>query len=295
MMAFGPRSKRSRAGMLRLYTHNIWARHGNWPARQRVLIDGIREIDPDILVLQKTMVADGHDQVVDLLGNCWHVVHSRERDADGMGISIASRWPISEVYEPVLNVTARTGAFACTALLAEIDAPAPLGPLLIVNHFPDFQVSHEREREIQTVLVARVVEERIARRPAHVILAGDLDAEPDAASLRFLSGKQSLGDLSVCYRNAWDAAHPGEHGGTFVSGNAVAPDHWPFERIDHVFIRCGRHGGPTLRVAGCELAFDAPVGGVWASNHFGLVAEFASQSSRASLSPQRDGIVGGDR
>ena len=121
-------------------------------------------------------------------------------------------------------------------------------------------------------------------RPADVHDTGlDLDAEPDAASLRFLTGRQSLDGLSVCYRNTWDAVHPAAPGGTFVASNPVAPDHWPFERIDHILIRCGEHGGPTLRIEGCELAFAEPVDGVWASNHLGLVADFASDSSSGPL------------
>ena len=48
---------------------------------------------------------------------------------------------------------------------------------------------------------------------------------------------------------------------------------WPFQRIDHILVRCGEHGGPTLQIHDCSLAFNAPVDGVWASDHFGLVAE----------------------
>jgi endonuclease/exonuclease/phosphatase family metal-dependent hydrolase len=33
--------------------------------------------------------------------------------------------------------------------------------------------------------------------------------------------------------------------------------------------------GPTLAVAGSERLFDRPVGGVWASDHFGVAAELA--------------------
>lgn len=259
---------------LRLSTHNIWVRHGDWEGRRRTLADGIGALQPDLLTLQETVVLGDDDQVSELLRDGWHVAHARERAADGTGISIASRWPITGIDEPDLNVTPRTREFPCTAMIAEIAAPAPFGPLLLVNHFPDYQVDHEQERELQTALVARLVEERVAERPMHVLLAGDLDAEPDAASLRFLAGKQSLEGVSVCYRSAWDATHPGEAGGTFVASNPLAPDDWPYERIDHIFIRCGAHGGPTLTIAGCELAFDAPVGGIWASDHFGLVADF---------------------
>jgi len=38
--------------------------------------------------------------------------------------------------------------------------------------------------------------------------------------------------------------------------------------------RCGNHG-PTLDVTTCERLFDKPIDGVWASDHFGIVAELA--------------------
>ena len=49
-------------------------------------------------------------------------------------------------------------------------------------------------------------------------------------------------------------------------------------RIDYVLVRCGIHG-PTLDVARCELAFDEPVGGVWASDHLGVVADLELPST----------------
>ncbi|MDQ3780276.1 MAG: hypothetical protein M3354_07010, partial [Chloroflexota bacterium] len=48
---------------------------------------------------------------------------------------------------------------------------------------------------------------------------------------------------------------------------------WPFQRIDHIFVRCGERGGPTLEIAACALAFAEPVDGVWASDHFAVVAD----------------------
>ncbi len=43
----------------------------------------------------------------------------------------------------------------------------------------------------------------------YVVLAGDLDATPDAASVRFWRGLRFLGDTSVCYQDAWESTHPG--------------------------------------------------------------------------------------
>jgi endonuclease/exonuclease/phosphatase family metal-dependent hydrolase len=50
---------------------------------------------------------------------------------------------------------------------------------------------------------------------------------------------------------------------------------WPFRRIDYVFVRCGGHEGRRFEIVSCERIFDEPVGGVWASDHFGLSVELA--------------------
>jgi hypothetical protein len=50
-------------------------------------------------------------------------------------------------------------------------------------------------------------------------LAGDFDDPPDAASIRFWTGRQSLDRTSVCYQDAWEAVHPGGPGHTFSPRN----------------------------------------------------------------------------
>lgn len=264
------------ADTVRILTHNLYGRRARWERRRIVLRAGLRALGPDLLTLQETILMDDYDQVADLLGADYHVAHSRAREADGQGIAIASRWPLGAVRELDLNATPRTGDFACTTLLAEITAPDPIGPLLLVNHFPDHRPDHERGRELQAVAAARAVEALVERRLRHVVLAGDFDAEPDAASMRFVAGRQSLEGASVCYRNAWDSAHPGAPGHTFAARNPlVAAENWdwPFRRIDHILVRCGPHGGPTLAIAACALAFAEPVDGIWASDHFAIVAD----------------------
>ncbi len=267
-----------RQSELRVATLNVWARHEPWPARRTVLIEGFRELQPDVVGLQEVVNIDGYDQVADLLGPEYHVVHQKKGlIGDGNGIGIASRWPVGEVHEVDLHLTSRTADFPCTSLIAEILAPEPVGPFLFVNHFPNWQLNFEYEREIQTVAAARTVEELAESRQCHVVVAGDLDADPNAASIRFWTGRQSLVRLSVCYRDAWESAHPNDPGHTFSPENpyvaAQVPD-WPFRRIDYIFVRCDG-SGPTLNIATCSRTFDTPRDGVWGSDHFGLVADFS--------------------
>jgi endonuclease/exonuclease/phosphatase family metal-dependent hydrolase len=258
----------------RLLTCNVWGTGGEWDRRRTALASGIAQLAPDTVLLQESVLTDSFDQAADILGGEFHLVHSSTREPDGRGVAIGSRWPISPVKElDFKTASPRTDAFACTALLAEVAAPSPIGPILAVNHFPDYQVDHEYEREQQALIAARAIEAECANRAVHVVLGGDLDAEPDAASLQFLAGKRSLEGVSVCYRNAWEVAHPGERAPTFTPVNPNAPAGWPFQWIDHLYIRCGPDGFPTLRVRSCELAFDKPINDVWASDHFGLVAD----------------------
>jgi hypothetical protein len=100
---------------------------------------------------------------------------------------------------------------------------------------------------LQATEAARYVEEIASQRDAtHVVLAGDFNAAPDSAGVRFWRGLQSLGDTSVCYRDAWERAHPGEEGHTFTPRNSLVSDgEWALElgrRIDYVMARCGHHG-----------------------------------------------------
>jgi endonuclease/exonuclease/phosphatase family metal-dependent hydrolase len=163
-------------------------------------------------------------------------------------------------------------------MIAEINAPAPFGPLLFVNHFQSAHVAQELEREGQAVRAAQHVEQMVTEQERHVILVGDLNAGPESASVRFLMGRQSLDGMSVCYLNAWDRLHPGEDGHTFTPRSPLVREAhraWPYQRLDHILLRFGEDGSPSLDITGCEVAFDRPIAGVWPSDHFGLVADFA--------------------
>jgi endonuclease/exonuclease/phosphatase family metal-dependent hydrolase len=268
-----PRPFRTRK-RLRVLSLNLWGRRGAWEERRAVLVEGLRELRPDVVAFVEAIKTDDYDQVVDLLGTGYEVAHQASREPDGQGASIASRWPLEDPHEVDLHVTPRTASFACTTLVAEIAVPDPFGALLFANHVPSWQLDFEREREAQALAASRFIEELVGERKLHVILAGDLTADPDAASVRFLSGRQSLESVSVCYRDAWESKHPGEPGHTFTPRNPLVADwDWPFRRLDYILVRCGEHGGPTLAIADCWLVFDEPKGGVWASDHFGVVAE----------------------
>jgi endonuclease/exonuclease/phosphatase family metal-dependent hydrolase len=266
---------------VRVLTQNLWGIRGDWDARREVLRRGLELLEPDLVAFIEAIKTDEYDQVADLLGSGFHVAHQLEREPDGQGASIASRWPLGELHEVDLQVTPRVAGFAATTMIVEVEAPEPDAPLVFANHVPSWQLQYERERELQAVAAARFIEDFVGDRDVHVVLAGDLTAPPDSAGVRFITGRQSLEGTSVCYRDAWEAVHPGEPGATYTSDNALLWDwDWPFERLDYVFVRCGEHGGPTLEIKACELMFDQSVDGVWASDHYGVVADLERPAKR---------------
>ena len=266
---------------VRVVAQNVWARFGDGPARRDVLRDGLRRAEPDLAAFIESVKTDDYDLVEDLLGSAYEIVYESRRDRQGIGIALASRWPIQRVTEIDLRVTDRTAQLDDAALAAEILAPVPVGPLLFIAANPKWEMGYERERELQALVVARFAEHHAREHGGHVIVAGDFDATPDAASIRFLTGRQSLEGESVCYRDAWDSAHPEAAGHTFTPvENPLVSDGetaWDIpRRIDYVFVRCDNYG-PTLDVGRCERLFDEPRNGVWASDHFGVLAELVAR------------------
>ena len=56
------------SGVVRVATLNLWGRHGAWDERRSVLVDGLRKLRPDVVAFQEAVLANGYDQVADLLG-----------------------------------------------------------------------------------------------------------------------------------------------------------------------------------------------------------------------------------
>ncbi len=278
-----PRSQLTKQSV-RVLTLNLWGLQGAWSDRRSVLIGGLRALQPDLVAFQEAVKTDDYDQATDLLTAEYHVIHQGGRSPDGLGTSIACRRPLEELKEVSFHVTPRIDrlhGWIGSAAATEVRFPDPIGRLLFVHHKPSWQWGFETERELQAVAAARFVEDVVGQRRLHVVLAGDFDAPPDSASIRFWRGRQSLSDISVCYVDAWEKAGGGGPGHTFSPRNPlVSSGDMPLEqgrRIDYIFVRCGDHG-PTLEVSACALVFDEPSDrGVWASDHFGVVADLTAE------------------
>ena len=247
---------------LRVLTINALApEYADGPRRRANLRDGLRRLRPDVVAFQEV----GADEVAGLVDDGWHIAPTSRRTPDGLGATLAARWPI----EPLREIDGGGSWYA--TLIAEVRAPIGL---LVAHHKPVWPYGAERARERHAVAAARAVEDVLPGADRHVVLLGDLDATPDSAGVRFLTGRQSLDGTGVCYQDAWAATHPGEPGHTFTPDNPlVQTGDMPTEagrRIDYVLVRCAAHG-PTLQVDRCERVFTDHAHPI--SDHYGVLAD----------------------
>src|SRR6185437_12257828 len=135
---------------MRVVTLNTWGIRGDWTRRLMAFQDGLRALNPDIVTLQETVLTDEVDQAAEMLGDGYHLAQQQKREIGragvpaGQGITTASKWPFGRVFEVDFHLTDRTSDFACTCLVTEVLAPPPWGRVWVANHFPDYQLDHER-------------------------------------------------------------------------------------------------------------------------------------------------------
>lgn len=259
---------------LRVLTMNVYGpANPDWDRRHRLVARTLTELDPDVVALQEVPTGA---QLSAILAPTYYATHFSRSSEDGVSGTLATRWPHRLVTEIDQHLTERSRDVLPWTATTIVELDTPLGTVVVAHHKPSWPFPFELEREQQAVLAARTLEEHIGNREMHALVLGDFDATPDSASMLFLRGKRAVDGLSVCYQDAWEYAHPDEPGYTHELANPLVRtgevSTGVTRKIDHVLVRSGLHG-PTLRVADCRRVLDRPVGGVWASDHYGVVVD----------------------
>ncbi|MGD0673956.1 MAG: endonuclease/exonuclease/phosphatase family protein [Polyangiaceae bacterium] len=264
----------------RVATLNIWNRFGPWDERLAAIRAGVRDLSPDLIGLQEVVrldpgLGDGLDQAASIAqGFEYHVAYGRAHDERWFGNAALSRWPIAEheVFElPRVGTHERR-----TLLFAEIDAPFGRIPFFVTHLNWKFDEGHVREAQVREIV--HRIESLASPDGFPAILVGDFNAEPDADEVRFLRGLTSLGSgRRVYYQDAFALAGDGSPGCTFTRANPYAavlgePD----RRIDYIFVR-GRDERSRAEPVEARVCFGEPVGGAFASDHFGVIASLRSE------------------
>jgi endonuclease/exonuclease/phosphatase family metal-dependent hydrolase len=222
---------------LRVLTLNVQNDEGD-PRRTGLINRELRHLDPDLVALQEVrypgqLAALVHGTALAHTTHQAEVLDPEPPEARRYGGgALATRWPhtVVAVEEGRSDPDFHWWTLAVT-----------VRDVLFVTPTTHWQPEAAAARARQAEGIARID----AAHPGPVVIAGDLNDNPDAVPL-----------IGGGYRDAWAEAGDG-------------PGHtWPAHRrrIDYVLAR-------GMRVVRVELVGDHPVGGVWLSDHRGVVAD----------------------
>jgi endonuclease/exonuclease/phosphatase family metal-dependent hydrolase len=264
----------SRGDVWRVVTFNIWNRQGPWERRLPLIRAGLAALDADVIALQEVLALGSAptqaDEIATGLG--WNVYHAPAWTIGGgltFGNAILSPHAISDGEQ--LALPTPPGLDTRSVAFARVHAPHGPIPVFATHLTVQFHLCDVRRAQV-VALVDHVARLAPIAGPPPIVL-GDFNARPESDEIRFLSGLTSIDGRSVYFADCWTAAGAAGPGFTFDRGNEFAlRSHEPSTRIDYIFVR-----GPDARMRGepmsAQLVLDRPEGGIWPSDHYGVLAE----------------------
>jgi endonuclease/exonuclease/phosphatase family metal-dependent hydrolase len=263
----------ARSDLWRIVTLNIWNRQGPWAERLPLIREGLRALDADAIALQEVLglgPANQAQEIADAMD--WNVHYGPAWDIGGgltFGNAILSPHRLTDTQ--CLPLPTPPGLETRTCAFARIDCAHGPMPFFATHLTYQQHLGHVRVTQVKALT------EHVARLapldgPPPVI-AGDFNADPDSDEMRYLRGLTALGGESVYFEDAWLATGCEGPGYTYDRRNPYAlRSREPSRRIDYIYVR-----GPGAHLCGeplsAQLVLDAPTGGVWPSDHCGVVAE----------------------
>jgi endonuclease/exonuclease/phosphatase family metal-dependent hydrolase len=268
---------------MRVMTWNLWWRLGPWEERAAAIASVVREVQPDVLLLQEVWSAEG-DSAAHRLAAAVGLAHveitddpfAERRGEAGVGFhnAIASRWPLAQVRSHALPRLDGTPGHR-RALSAVVDTPHGEWPVVSTHLDHRFDESAVRQLQAESLLhlVAEIRGDPDTTLP--VVLGGDMNAVPDSDEIRVLTGRRAGPVRNLVLSDCWEQVGDGP-GHTWSSDNPhQSVTAWPNRRLDYVFVSWPRPKpvGNPLRAF---LAGTTAVEGVWPSDHAAVVVDLVN-------------------
>lgn len=245
---------------LSVVTLNIYHDRDGWDRRRPLVIEGLRELQPDVIGLQEVLQHDTlrnqAEDIADALGYEYHFVSTApESEVKRYGNAILTRHPVLE------RGGRRLRPLEDSRTVAHVRIAVDGRPVDIYDTHLHHTAEGGAMRAEQLADVLALIDRSGDGTP--MVLMGDFNAEV---------GLPELQPLADRYVDAFGSTHPGDEITT------LNPYYFPdrHERIDHVFVS-GKH----FEVLESRRVLDRPdAAGVWPTDHFGILA-------RLRLRPER--------
>lgn len=264
-----------------MLTWNLWAIGDDHADRLEAVAEVLQREEPDICCLQEVRVdgdLDGGRHLASRLGLhlIWELPPSpgwwrRRVGGDALvGNAVLSRWPTSDHLVTPLPIGDGPDE-GRSALKTRVTTP--FGALLVVS---TQLTSAPAASALRCAQVRALAEAALGhhRTDETLIVAGDLNAEPDSDEVRLLCGhKTTPAAEDLVLVDVWRYAPVADPGWTWDRCNPhVAHTGEPSSRID--FILAGPTPAGRLPLfSQVGIVGDRPVAGTWPSDHAGVRAD----------------------
>lgn len=242
---------------MRVVSLNIWHDQDNWPARQTLIIEGLRDVDADVVCLQEVLqhatLPNQAQTIADSLGYHYYFtsVDSAGRERR-YGNAILTRAAIEDSSWHALNPLddyRNAGHIRTTVKNRSVDVycthlhhtATPEGEAIRREQLGDLLSFIDRTRSAEDL-----------------VLAGDFNANPDFPELQAVTER---------FDDTFALVHGYSPRPTTLNIHLGHEDRW----IDYVFIE--KDG--ALRATDVQRILDEERDGVWPSDHFGVMADLA--------------------
>jgi endonuclease/exonuclease/phosphatase family metal-dependent hydrolase len=239
---------------LEVATLNIWHDREDWPRRQALMVDALRALDPDVILLQEVLqdatLPNQAESLAQQLGYSWHFVSVDPPDrVRRYGNAILTRDPPIERGGQSLQPL---DDYRVVGWVRASVRGRPVNFYVVHLNFGD-PSGATRARQLRDVM--DFVE--ATRGDAPVVIGGDFNTT---------AGSVEMAPLRAAFIDSYAAGHPGidVEGTGHVTLNPV--HHEGPARIDHVFAQRG-----AFRPVRAMRILDRPAAdGTWATDHFGM-------------------------
>lgn len=245
---------------MKILTLNTWQEMGPWQGRWEVILDGIQHFRPDIVAFQELFNHSWAQEIQKKTG-LPTLLFSPEKNG---GLALYTHYAVHS-WDVVRLTQSPLEEYFRYVLWAELHVNG--SRLFVFNTHFSWLPEDGATRNKQVDEVLYLIQKKAPNEEG--VVMGDLNATRHSPEIgRFLKEGN--------FHDPFHGKHPKEEGFSWDNHNpyvAGAHHKLPDRRIDFILTR---GSGPLLKnPVSCDLVFTQPnAKGIWASDHFGILAEF---------------------
>ena len=247
---------------MKILTFNTWQEKGPWQKRWEIIFQGLEKYRPEVAAFQEVFNADWAREAQKRAGYGFLVF-----PPEPSGLMFLSRFPVTQWGSLVMKTQSTTEEYLRYGLFAELEAGE--NRFAVFNTHLSWRTPESEIRLKQVHELSAFIQEKTGDSECAVM--GDFNAAPGTPEIREMAMRG--------FTDTFASLCPGDPGLTWDNSNPYAAGSnpkMPDRRIDYLFIK-----NPSKILSGLksvERVLTLPLNGVFASDHFGLLADFKGES-----------------